>query len=88
MGWYDRLYAYLPVWGQNLAVYTFGYYWHILRLGGNYGLFEDGYRQRDKFTIEEWQDYQRSQLRLLMAEAVEHVPHYQRTWNEAQKKKR
>ena len=86
MGWYDRLYAYLPVWGQNLAVSTFGYYWHILRFGGNYGLFEDGYRQRDKFTIEEWQDYQRSQLRLLMAEAVEHVPHYQRTWNEAQKK--
>jgi len=85
MGWYDRLYAHLPVWGQNIAVSAFGYYWHNLRFGGNFRLFEEGYRQRDSFTIEEWQDYQRSQLRLLMTEAVEHVPHYQRTWNEAQK---
>lgn len=83
---FDQLYSALPIPLQNQVVSLYGIYWHWLRFGGRYQEHEDGYRSREHFSSKQWTEYQRDQLRNLIANAAEHVPYYQRTWTPDQVK--
>jgi phenylacetate-CoA ligase len=85
MGKFEKLYASLPVWKQNVLVSTYGLYWHWLRFGGSYKNHLLNYRQRERFTEEQWSDYQIGELKKLTSLCLKHVPYYRDHWNEAEK---
>jgi len=81
----DSLYARLPVWGQHLAVSLFGLYWRQLRFGPGYAQSLKEYRQREFYSLQQWQEWQREQLRPLLTACAQHVPYYCQHWSEEQK---
>ena len=85
MGRLDQLYARLPVWGQHAAVSAFGLYWYRLRFGGGYERMLRGYRARERYTTEQWREYQRSELQSLLSETADRVPYYEHAWSKEQK---
>jgi len=82
----DLIYARLPLPLQHQAITAYGLYWHWLRFGGGYKAHELAYRSRDHFNADQWTEFQQGQLRNLIRVASEHVPYYQRTWNQQQVK--
>src|ERR1700730_9346684 len=85
MGRFDSLYARLPVWAQHGAVSVYGVYWHWLRFGPGYAGYVKEYTEREWLSVEEWQGWQREQLRDLLQSATTSVPFYQRAWTKQQK---
>ena len=85
MSLYDQIYKFLPVPIQNLVVSTYGLYWFWLRFSGNYKNFEKGYRERDRFTQEQWKVYQQKNLQHLLSICIQEIPYYQKNWSEIQK---
>lgn len=81
----DRIYATFPLWAQNGLVSLYGLYWHWLRFGGRYSIFEQEYRSRDNFSHQQWQQYQAQRLEKLLVEAANEIPYYAHTWTDAQK---
>lgn len=86
MGYFDALYARLPVLLQHGAVSAYGAYWYYLRFGPGYKRYVQEYREHEFFSAEDWQAYQQEQLRKLLSIAATKVPYYQRTWSEQEKK--
>ena len=80
MGWTDTLYARLPVPLQHAAVTAFGAVWHRKRFGGSYGRELAGFLERERFSAEEWRDWQTRALRELLSLAATRVPYYRRAW--------
>ncbi len=80
MGWTDTLYARLPVPLQHAAVTAFGAVWHRKRFGGSYGRELAGFLERERFSREEWRDWQTRALREILSLAVTRVPYYRRAW--------
>jgi phenylacetate-CoA ligase len=85
MGQLDRIYSRLPKLAQHAAVSTYGVYWHWLRFGPGYKRYVSEYRQRDRFTPEQWREWQQERLRQVL-QAATNVPYYQQTWNQRQKR--
>ena len=52
MGKLDKIYATLPVWAQNLAVSSYGLYWHWLRFGPGYKQELQNYHLREHFSTD------------------------------------
>ncbi len=86
MGQFDNIYASLPVFAQNIAVSLYGVYWRQLRFGPGYSQFVQQYRQREQWSLGQWQDWQSAQLASLLQACSDHVPYYRETWTPAQKK--
>lgn len=86
MGQFDNIYASLPVFAQNIAVSLYGVYWRQLRFGPGYSQFVQKYRQREQWSLGQWQDWQSAQLASLLLACSEHVPYYRETWTPAQKR--
>ena len=86
MGILDRIYNTLPLQVQNIAVSTYGQYWHRLRFGGSFQARKAGYLEREHFDPGAWQEYQSAVLRRLLPYAAEKIPYYQRAWDEDQKR--
>lgn len=86
MGRLDKIYAALPVWAQHWAASGYGVYWKWLRFGPGYNESLQGFLSRERFSAEEWQQWQQEQLKRLLAEAVETVPYYRDTWTAQQKR--
>lgn len=86
MGRADQIYARLPVWAQHAAVSAFGLYWHRLRFGGAYPQLVEGYRERDRWSVERWRQWEQSQLQELLGRAARHVPYYRETWTPEQRR--
>jgi len=80
MGRADQLYARLPTWAQHVAVSAYGIYWNRLRFGSGYREFVAGYRERDRYTRDQWARYQHDRLKQLCEIAITHVPYYRQTW--------
>src|SRR5262245_51376103 len=74
------LYARLPVWGQHAAVTAFGAYWHWSRFGGTYAADVIAFEARDRWTSQQWHDWQQAAIRALVVDAAAHVPYYRETW--------
>ncbi len=77
------LYARSPVWLQNagISLYGLGYRWE--RLGGAFPEYVQGYREREAWSAERFQEYLAAELRGLLAHAARHVPHYRALWDGA-----
>lgn len=78
------LYGRLPTWAQHAMVTAYGAYWHRLRFGAGYEEFVRQYRARERFTAEEWREWQNRALRRVLTIAATHVPFYRERWTPAQ----
>ena len=81
----DALYSKLPLRLQNAAVSFYGVYWKWLRFGGDFQNYVRSYVTRDRFTTEQWTEYQSNKLRDILRICVSHVPYYSREWSDDQK---
>lgn len=86
MGFTDKIYSRLPVWAQNFSVSAYGYYWKWLRFGPGYAECMKDYKSRDHFISSDWASWQQKRLSEILKYAVDHVPFYQRSWTDVQKK--
>ncbi len=86
MGRLDSIYANLPVWAQNLAVSSYGTYWHWLRFGPGYKQELQAYRKREHFNLAEWKEWQNRRLIQVLEVAALQVPFYNQTWSTSEKK--
>jgi phenylacetate-CoA ligase len=85
MGRFDKLYARLPVWGQNAAVSAYGAYWKWLRFGPGYRAHVAEYATREKYDEGQWRDWTNARLRQVLSTAAQHVPYYRERWTAGQK---
>jgi phenylacetate-CoA ligase len=81
----DSVYPKLPVLLQHAAVSLFGAYWYRLRFGPGYKTYVQDYLAREKFTKEQWDQWQAAQLKIILPACVNHVPYYREGWNESYK---
>lgn len=72
----NDIYSKSPVFLQNGLISAYGYYWKNRRLGGLFLKELEQWRLREKYTTEEWKDYQTQELRKLLLHAFETVPFY------------
>ena len=72
----DTIYRHCPVWLQNAGISAFGYAWRRRRFGGRFHALVEEFRARDRFTPEQWRDYQTLALRSLLCSCLEYVPYY------------
>jgi phenylacetate-CoA ligase len=86
MGKLDTLYARLPVWAQHIAVSSYGVYWRWLRFGLGFERALAEYIARERFSAEEWRDWQQRRLRELLTIAATEVPYYRQTWSEIERR--
>ncbi|RNF83288.1 phenylacetate--CoA ligase family protein [Montanilutibacter psychrotolerans] len=82
----DKIYAHLPQRGQDVAASAFGLYRHWLRSGPGYGDLVRGYRERDRWSVDELASYQSEKLRILLGNAADHVPYYRQAWGHEEKR--
>ncbi len=78
----DTLYQALPVGLQNMAISVYGLSWRQRRFGG---IFAEEYRQfkdRDSFTVQDWNRYAEQELHRMVLHAFNHVPYYRQLWTE------
>jgi phenylacetate-coenzyme A ligase PaaK-like adenylate-forming protein len=75
-----RMYARLPVPGQNLALSVFGLKYRWERLGGRFGLYVTEFAERDRWSPEEMHDHVENRLRALLLQAFRHSPYYGKQW--------
>lgn len=65
-----------PLALQNMAVSTYGYVWRRRRFGGVFGKECAGFRVREGFSEQQFQDYQTIALRKILLHAFHTVPFY------------
>lgn len=80
----EKIYARLPLPLQNAAVSLYGVYWHWLRFGGKFKFYEKMYALHERFTKDQWADYQRRKVILLLEMCANKVPYYSRVWTDEQ----
>jgi phenylacetate-CoA ligase len=80
----DRIYAKLPVLGQHAAISAFGLYWNWLRFGADFHEFVSQYRQRERWTTEQWNQWQQKAIREHLSAALA-VPYYRDNWSASEK---
>lgn len=78
-----KIYPYLPVAFQNLAISAYGWYWKQRRFGGIYSEAYRGFKERESFSFSQWHDYQTIELRKLLSHAFETVPYYHKSFKKA-----
>src|SRR5262245_37719397 len=85
MGRLDRLYPKLPVWLQHGAVTAYGAYWYWLRFGPGFNRYVKEYKERERFSPEEWLAWQEIHISKLLQAAVYQIPYYQQSWSQKEK---
>jgi phenylacetate-CoA ligase len=85
MGKLDKIYSYLPVWGQHTAASAYGVYRYWLRFGSGYKKFVEEYTARETYSTEAWDQWQATRLREILNIAAEKVPYYENHWTQSQK---
>lgn len=83
MSLYHKLYPHLPVSIQNMAISAFGYTWKKRRFGGVFQQELKGFKDRESFSDQQWNDYVTLQLRKLLVHAFEAVPFYTKSFKRA-----
>ncbi len=74
--WWERIYAASPVWGQQLAINAFGWYWKRRRLGEEFQRLTREYIERETWPADRLRDYVQVQLREQVLRAWHEVPYY------------
>ncbi|CAN5558715.1 exopolysaccharide biosynthesis protein VpsH [soil metagenome] len=65
---------------QNILVSAYGWQWKQRRFGG---VFPEAYKkakEREAFTIDQWQQFQEAELQKILVHAFEHVPFYKESF--------
>ncbi len=83
MGLYQKLYSHLPLAFQNIAVSAYGYTWKKRRFGGEFDQELKGFKERENFSSQQWNEYVTLQLRKLLIHAFETVPFYNESFKRA-----
>lgn len=76
----ERIYSKAPVWLQNVFVSLYGLQWKRRRFGGVFASELKQYKEREKYTAAEWEDYTNSQLRVILLHTFNTVPYYRDKW--------
>src|SRR5262249_23346614 len=79
----EKLYARLPVFAQHAAVSAYGAYWHWLRFGRGYARLLKEYKNREAYSWQEWQTFQRENLKQLLERSARSVPYYRDHWSKS-----
>jgi phenylacetate-CoA ligase len=82
MSLYQKLYGFLPVGLQNLAVSGYGYFWKKRRFGGVFLQKVKEFKDRNFFSYDQWIDYQEKELRKLLVHAFSFVPYYNKIYSQ------
>lgn len=83
MSLYHKVYPHLPVPIQNMAISAFGYTWKKRRFGGVFQQELKGFKERESFSYQQWNDYVTLQVRKLLLHAFETVPYYSEAFRRA-----
>ena len=78
----DKIYKFLPLPLQNVAISIFGYLWQKRRFGGVFQEELIEFKKRDNFTREQWNDYTVQELRKIILYAFENVPFYKNLYQQ------
>jgi phenylacetate-CoA ligase len=73
------------VWAQHQAVTAYGLYRSWLRFGGGYPRYVEEYLEREHFSEQDWDAWQRRRLTALLRVSATTVPYYQRVWTATEK---
>lgn len=79
----ESIYSKAPVWLQNVFVSIYGLQWKRRRFGGVFASELKQYKEREKYTAAEWEDYTTSQLRVMLLHTFNTVPYYRGKWTAA-----
>lgn len=75
----ERLYAGSPVWLQQIAVAAWGIGWYRRRFGGDFREQAKEFHARDRWTLEQFRNYQSQKLEALL-QAAWNSPYYRRVF--------
>jgi phenylacetate-CoA ligase len=78
----EYIYLKSPVWMQQAAVATYGWWWYRRRFSAHFHRLVGEYKERERWTSEQLQDYQETQLDKVLA-AARHSPYYRQALVEA-----
>jgi phenylacetate-CoA ligase len=78
-----NLYYSLPIVIQNIATSIYGFYWRRRRFGGVFDRELQLFRSRNKFSVDNWHEYQEKELRKILISAFINVPFYRKKYSEA-----
>ena len=81
MSFINTIYNLLPVSIQNLGISLWGIKWNKRRFGGIYTSELNACKLREKYTLNEWNEYQTIQLRKILLHSFNHVPYYKELFN-------
>lgn len=68
---------------QNLLVSAYGYTWKQRRFGGVYMQAYKAAKERENFTMAQWQDAVQQQLSAILLHTFTHVPYYKERFSQA-----
>lgn len=72
----DKVYSYLPVPLQNVAISIFGYLWKKRRFGGVFHEQINFFKAHEQFDSQKWNDLVNTELIKIVVFAFENVPYY------------
>jgi phenylacetate-CoA ligase len=78
----DKIYKFLPLPLQNVAISIFGYLWQKRRFGGVFQEELIEFKKRDNFTREQWNDYTEQEFRKIILYAFKNVPFYKNLYQQ------
>jgi phenylacetate-CoA ligase len=76
----ENVYARLPKPLQHVAISAFGYSWRRRRQGGRFQQYRDEFRERERYSLEDWLSWQTEELRKVL-ELAARAPAYRRAWD-------
>jgi phenylacetate-CoA ligase len=77
---FQKIYYYFPIFIQNILVSIYGFYWKHRRYGGVFKNYLSVFKSHEKYTKQEWTDYQTRELRKLLTHAFTNVPFYKKLY--------
>jgi phenylacetate-CoA ligase len=72
----DYIYPKLPISMQNFTISIFGLFWFKRRFGGMYKKELVRFKERENFSIEQWELYIKVELRKVLINAFFNIPFY------------
>ena len=78
----ERLYQGSPVWLQQCAVASYGWWWYRRRFSPHFHRLVAEFKARERWTIEQFRNYQEEQLNRVL-EAARNSPYYRQVFTDA-----
>tara|TARA_B100000945_G_C20389173_1_gene601348 strand:- start:264 stop:1646 length:1383 start_codon:yes stop_codon:yes gene_type:complete len=78
-----KIFSYLPIFLQNFIISFYGFYWYRRRYSGVFKKNLIKFKNREKFTSQQWYKYQEKEFRKLLVHAFTNVPFYKKKYTKA-----